>query len=119
MNGHNLNASSNKILLCKDIFLDARNGFELRERKRFGAMRMAKDKFIYTYVDSLLNGAVAFFTSTDAVITLQRCWRGYITRVKNPIPIRKIKWKERGFIPRYGPEVYRRMWAQRHFEPSG
>jgi hypothetical protein len=83
----------------------------LIERKKFEALQRVKNLFISKYVNCLLNGAVTFFTETDASISIQRSWRGYSTRKKYPL-IRKIIWKKPRYNPRYGPEVYRRLWAQ-------
>ena len=99
-------------------WLEEKNKWLAYEGKRRGAIITARKGFILKYINALFSGAVAFFTETDAVLTIQRLWRGHSSRMKYPF-IKKIKIKLIKYEPRYGPEVYRRLWARRHFEPEG
>jgi hypothetical protein len=93
-------------------YLLGKNGDVLAELRRIEEMKKAKAYFVSNYCESLFSGALLFFEATLAALTIQRIWRGYIIRKKYPIPPRKVTWRRPRYIPRYGPDVYRRLWAQ-------
>jgi hypothetical protein len=56
----------------------------------------------------------ALMTVYNAII--YRSWRGYRTRKQYPIMIAIRPPKMKGFKPRYGSDVFRRVWAR--YTPS-
>ena len=62
-------------------WLEEKNKWLAYEGKRRGAIITARKGFILKYINALFSGAVAFFTETDAVLTIQRLWRGHSSRI--------------------------------------
>lgn len=88
------------------------------DKERLLMLERLRKKFIYEYVNDVIEVSIVCYIQNHAAITIQRFWRNYLTNKKYPRKSKIFK-KKKKMLLRYGIDVYRRLWGRSHFEPRG